>query len=283
MKESLKMEIDWDVNREELTIRGEKSNHYALMRSDNGKILSVCSKLYEPFYNRDLKKLVERIENLSSFRCIGFEQFQRGKRILAFLKDSNPAPLVDSMSDHYLIIGNSHDQSSKIFLGLTNVMHRCENQFSRELFDLRIKHTQRLDLTDQAIYLMIENYKKGKQKQIQLSRELSLLYMGRDDVNEFLEFMFPDLSRTKVDNEHVSEALQRSRKRRREMMDSIQLEMEDLGKNAWGMFNGVTFYTSNRMRRGNAGFGNTNGTAQQLNARAWEYCTKLVEERRIAK
>jgi len=63
------------------------------------------------------------------------------------------------------------------------------------------------------------------------------------------------------------------------MMESIQLEMKDLGQNAWGLLNGVTFYTSHRIR-GNSGFGNTNGTAQQLNARAWEYCQGLLIEQK---
>lgn len=279
-RESLKMEIDWEVNREELTIRGEKSKHYALTRSDNGQILSVCSEQYEPFYNMELVRLVERIENLSNFTCIGFEQFQKGKRILAFLKDTKSSPLVDAVSDHYLIIGNSHDQSSKVFLGLSNFMHRCENQFSRALYDLRIKHTQRIELTDQDILLILEHYEKGKKKQMYLSKEFSKVEMRENEVDEFLNHMFPEPEVKKSDSINEPKSLRHANKRRHEMMESIQLEMKDLGKNAWGLFNGVTYYTSNRMRRGNAGFGNTNGTAQQLNARAWEYCKKLVSERR---
>ncbi len=279
MKKSLKMEIDWDVNREELlTSHGEKSNRFAITRTDNGQILSVCSGMYEPFYNADLMNLVERIEGVSNFKCIGFEQFQKGKRILAFLKDSNPMTLVNDRAEHYLIIGNSHDQSSKIFLGLSNYMFRCENQFSRELYNLRIKHTHRLEMTDEDIRVMLNNYEQGKWEQMQLSKELANREIGKDEIYDFLEYMFPE---PKVNERTINreiDSLRSSRKRRREMMQSIQGEMKDLGTNAWGLFNGVTFYTSNRMR-GNAGFGNTNGTAQQLNARAWEYCTKLVRER----
>ena len=279
MRESLKMEIGWDVNREELlTMRGEKSNRFALSRTDNGEILSVCSSMYEPFYNADLINLVERIESVSDFQCVGFEQFQKGKRILAFLKDHRPVPLLNDRAEHYLIIGNSHDQSSKIFMGLSNYMFRCENQFSRELYNLRIKHTRRLSMTDEDIRQMLNKYDQGKMEQIYLSNELSKRSVGQDDIHVFLKFMFPDpIVKEKLSiQEH--ESLRRSKKRRREMMESIQLEMKDLGHNAWGLFNGVTFYTSNRMR-GNAGFGNTNGTAQQLNARAWEYCTKLIQYR----
>jgi len=280
MKESLKMEIDWDVNREELlTVRGEKSNRFALSRTDNREILSVCSGMYEPFYNKDLMNLVERIEKLSDFKSIGFEQFQKGKRILAFLKDSSPASLVNQRADHYLIIGNSHDQSSKIFLGLSNYMFRCENQFSRELYHLRIKHTHRLDMSDEDIYDVLKKYEQGKREQIYLSKELSNRSIGKDDVHVFLQFMFPEPQVKEQMSIQENEALRRSRNRRREMMESIQLEMKDLGQNAWGLLNGVTFYTSHRIR-GNSGFGNTNGTAQQLNARAWEYCQGLLIEQK---
>jgi len=280
MKESLKMEIDWEVNREELlTMRGEKSNRFALSRTDNRQILSVCSGMYEPFYNKDLMNLVERIEKLSDFKSIGFEQFQKGKRILAFLKDSSPVSLVNQSSDHYLIIGNSHDQSSKIFLGLSNYMFRCENQFSRELYHLRIKHTQKLDMSDEDIYDVLKKYEQGKREQMFISNELSNRSIGKDDVHVFLQFMFPDPQFKEQMSIQENDSLRRSRSRRRELMESIQLEMKDLGQNAWGLFNGVTFYTSHRIR-GNSGFGNTNGTAQQLNTRAWEYCQRLLNERK---
>jgi hypothetical protein len=278
MKESLKMQIDWEVNREELTIRGQKTNRFALTRTDNGEFLSVCSGFSEPFYNKDLLHLVERIENQSHFKCIGFEQFQKGKRILAFLKDNRSTDLVNNASEHYLIIGNSHDQSSKIFIGLSNFMFRCENQFSRELYDLRIKHTHRLEMTDRDISDLLFNYETGKKKQLYLSSQLSKFQVGEEEIHEFLRFMYPDPPITNKKMTRDNESLERSRNRRREMMKSIRLEMNDLGKNAWGMFNGVTYHTSNRMRRANAGFGNTNGTAQQLNVRAWEYCTKLINE-----
>jgi hypothetical protein len=92
--------------------------------------------------------------------------------------------------------------------------------------------------------------------------------------------MFPEQEVKKSEWMNKDNSLRTAHKRRDEMKESIQSEMKDLGKNAWGLFNGVTYYTSHRMRRGNAGFGNTNGTAQQLNARAWEYCKKLVSDLR---
>jgi hypothetical protein len=277
MRRSLKREIGWDVKREELlTIRGEQSKRYALSRTDNGDILSVCSSMYKPFYNADLIQLVERIESLSHFRCVGFEQFQKGKRILAFLKDNRPVSLLNDSAEHYLIIGNSHDQSSKIFMGLSNYMFRCENQFSRELYTLRVKHTHRLEMSDDDIKKLLTKYERGKMEQIFLSTELSKLHVGGDEVHKFLEFLFPEPIAAEQMTGHAMETLRRSSRQRHEMLESIQLEMKDLGKNAWGMFNGVTFFTSNRMR-GNPGFGNTNGTAHRLNARAWQYCVKLLE------
>jgi DNA-binding transcriptional MerR regulator len=198
---------------------------------------------------------------------------------LAFLKDSSPVSLVNQASEHYLIIGNSHDQSSKIFLGLSNYMFRCENQFSRELYHLRIKHTQRLDMSDEDIYDVLKKYEQGKREQMSISNELSNRSIGKDEVHVFLQFMFPDPQVKEQMSIQENESLRRSRNRRREMMESIQLEMKDLGQNAWGLLNGVTYYTSHRIR-GNSGFGNTNGTAQQLNARAWEYCQGLLIERK---
>ena len=52
-------------------------------------------------------------------------------------------------------------------------------------------------------------------------------------------------------------------------------EMKDLGQNAFGLFNGVTWYTSHSIRTNNRSFGNSNGVAYEMNKKALYYLSNI--------
>ena len=56
---------------------------------------------------------------------------------------------------------------------------------------------------------------------------------------------------------------------------SIDREIDYFGKNAWGLFNGITHYTSNVINNGNNSFGNVSGESQRINKIAMDYLISL--------
>jgi hypothetical protein len=59
------------------------------------------------------------------------------------------------------------------------------------------------------------------------------------------------------------------------LRNSIKREMRDLGNNAFGLFNGVTWYTSHEMRNAGADFGRQDSTANLINQKAYRFCNQL--------
>jgi hypothetical protein len=57
---------------------------------------------------------------------------------------------------------------------------------------------------------------------------------------------------------------------------SIDRECADLGDNAFGLFNGITHYTTHIKNLKNAIFGNPFGSANELNQTAFKFCTELI-------
>ena len=105
MKNELKRALNWEVEQQELqtgnvAIKGK----YVLQRNDTGAILNICSDRYKPFYNYNLLRLVDDIEKISSFKLMGFEEFRKGGRILAFLKNDKPGVLGGEKVEDFLII-----------------------------------------------------------------------------------------------------------------------------------------------------------------------------------
>jgi hypothetical protein len=51
--------------------------------------------------------------------------------------------------------------------------------------------------------------------------------------------------------------------------------MKDLGNTAFGLFNGVTWYTTHEMRNSVAKQSMINGTASRINQKAFRFCSNL--------
>ena len=98
MKE-LTQHLNWEVQIEELLLPGNrKTDRFALTRSDNGELLSVRSDRYYPIFNKDLELICERLVKWSGFRFMGYQEFQNGKRILAFFE--NPSESLEIWGQH---------------------------------------------------------------------------------------------------------------------------------------------------------------------------------------
>lgn len=57
---------------------------------------------------------------------------------------------------------------------------------------------------------------------------------------------------------------------------SIDRECADLGNNAFGLFNGITHYTTHIKNSKNNAFGNLFGSLNELNQTAFKFCNELV-------
>ena len=60
------------------------------------------------------------------------------------------------------------------------------------------------------------------------------------------------------------------------LRSSIDKEMAFFGNNVWGLFNGVTHYTSNVINNGDNYFGNVAGSSQQINNKAMMLLSSLI-------
>ena len=88
---NLKKTFNWEVIENPVFINGiQHPKKKALIRSDTGAILSINSNRYRVFSNQKFERLIDRLVNLSGFEFMGYEEFQHGKRVLGFLKNTRP-------------------------------------------------------------------------------------------------------------------------------------------------------------------------------------------------
>jgi len=263
-------ELNWDVTLQPIhTKTGVISERVVIARNDTGKLLGVRSDQYRPFYNHELESLVRRISKNPGFEFKGYEEFSNGKRILAFFENKqNNFHLCGEKVKDYLIIGNSHDASSKLFVGTSSYMFRCENQFSEKIRSFERKHTKGLNPDEILIEELIETYEYGRKDLYERMERLASIKVNpklvRQLAHQLLETVAINYALT--DMEIPQQRLVQSKKNKL-FMECVFQEMDELGATAWGLFNGVTRYTSNHLK-GNPGFGVVNGKGEEMNRKA---------------
>jgi len=274
---NLEKTFNWEVIESPVVINGrEQSKKKALMRSDTGDILSIKSNRYRVFSNEKFEKLIDRLVNLSGFEFMGFEEFQNGKRILGFLRNTRPnLKLCGQAVKDYLVIGNSHDGSSKIFIGTSNFIFRCENQFTEKIRTYELTHIHELEFSDKALMNLLNVYESSRQNYYRSMEQLSLVPLTNDMIKELIDKLLiaeqPSSAKRERINRHLDQKMMSNKERM--FRESIIKETHALGNNLWGLFNGVTHYSTHHIKS-NA-FLNSNGASLAFNQKGLDICLAL--------
>jgi hypothetical protein len=246
-------------------------NRFALTRTDNNNLIDIKSKRYHPVYNRDLDAIKDRILETKGFNFKGYQEFAGGKRVLSFFENKrNDLQLCGQDVKDYLIIGNSHDSSSKLFIGTSNYMFRCENQFSEKIRTIEWKHNKPFDIELINIVEIVNAYEKGRKELYSKMQQLQEVKVDMNLVHDLALILLGTESR----KEQVMDVPQlKANAQTTLFLGCIEREIRELGPSLWALFNGVTRYTSNHLR-GNPGFGVVNGKGEEMNRVALEFLLK---------
>lgn len=274
---NLKKTFNWEVIENPVFINGiQHPKKKALMRSDTGAILSINSNRYRVFSNQKFGQLIDRLVNLSGFEFMGYEEFQNGKRVLGFLKNTRPnLKICGQAVKDYLVIGNSHDGSSKIFIGTSNFIFRCENQFTEKIRTYELTHIHELDFSDQDLTRLLDVYEHSRRNYYRSMEQLSLVPLTNDMVKELVNKLLQteQPAFAKSDLENRSPLPPQLSNKERMFRESIVKETAALGNNLWGLFNGVTHYATHHINSNS--FLNSNGASLEFNQKGLDICLDL--------
>lgn len=266
--------LDFEIETKPVFIENEfNPDHKAITNKRTGAFIGMVGKHYSPITNEAFMKLAGELQKTGLFAIKGYDKLKDGKLVLGFLEYQEQNLSINGCGfNEHLVLINSHDGSRPFYAGSTNTLARCENQFFSSIKIIRKKHTSPLVINEFLVHEIVSSYKRG-----------------RSGINKKLE----SLDKIKVDDSVVEELIKdlytrlywdSSMPKPTEKIDSpsmnllrqcIYKEMGDIGRNAFGLFNGVTWYTSHEMRNSDRHFGNTGGMANQLNQRAFQFVSKL--------
>ena len=266
--------INWDIKTEPVLFGNNlSSGKKAITRNDNGEVLGIVGINYSPVSNQTIMQIANAIAATGHFEVEGYAEYNQGRIIQCFLSNKN---VYLNINGHKvfesMIISNSHDGTTRLSIAGQTRMARCGNLYSRPLKVFSKKHIAPLSEGEINVNDIIKAYQSKKDKMYSDFDGMDQVKVTPAIVNKLImeiHRMLNNDSRQPKDNEWMKAPSMRLLK------ESIDREMTDLGNNVFGLFNGVTWYTSHEMRNHDSELGRLNGTAGLINQKAFRFCNNL--------
>jgi hypothetical protein len=274
MKTDLQPKLNWDIRLEPVILnKSFDTGKKAIIRNDTNQLLSIVGKHYEPVTNSQLMHFTDALTKSGEFELKGFDELNDGKIVMAFLKNTNPNLKINGCSnEEYMFVGNSFDGTKRFHIGTASNLIRCSNQWSATLKVFNKKHTSYLDINDTIAQDIIRNYKAKKGILYESFDGMESVRVDENVITRLIKEVHLMLA---TDSKAIKQKDWTSSPSMLTLRKSIDREMKDLGNNAFGLFNGVTWYTTHEMRTSDLVTSQISGTANLINQKAFRFCNNL--------
>lgn len=242
--------LNWTVRQE--PVQTESGiiipKQMAIVRNDTNVPLSIMAEGYQPYQNHELIELLERVSNQTGMEIKKSGLFGNGEKVYIQLK-SNDLKLGNDRVEGYLTGINSFDGSTSLAFGPSNVTISCTNSFFAAFRGLntKVRHTKNMVVRIDDICRSLMGVVEEEKKMFDSIVKLSETKVDRNNVNDVLRKLF-NLGKEVNLNEQWTLSTVTQNKISRFYVD-MNGEMKEKGDNLWGLFSGVTKYTTHSMSK----------------------------------
>lgn len=284
IKKGFLPELSWEVKEEAILRDGKKTGWKHLINTSIEdpveQILDTVKDSWKPIHNEKFMEVAEQLCHSSGFKLVGYQDFQNGKKVMAYLESD--AQTIEE-SDVYMVIGNSHIHGFSAFTGAVQRIYRCENMFSTRNRQYKIPHTKEANIRFDSLQKRIEYFYKDVEQynrfceqagnfDIVWNKHTLMPYMAEvlgihyNPSSEEFTYRSKPLS-TKLSNKVNA------------FKESLITEGKQLGKNAYALHQGCTYFTTHKFSQAKVQntFGNMFNSANEMNQRSLSYLKKMIQ------
>ena len=260
--------LNWKVNKEPIqTVSGilipEK---VALVRDDNQKCLGIHTDNYVPYQNEELLDLLFKISQQTGLELHTGGSFKDGQRVYFQLKSENLV-LHNDVIEGFISGFNSFDGRTSLAFRNSNTTVSCQNTFYRAYRDVdtKLRHSATMKPKIEEILRKIDVLLVEEQSTFQTIQRLGNFRVTQEVRDLVIRKLFEIKREERLDSPDFStNKLNRMSK----FYVDLNGEINQKGDNLWGLFSGVTKYTTHGMKKGdnseNKIFGKTGNIERQI-------------------
>lgn len=237
--------LNWSANKEVLqTASGIITDSVAIVREDTQKILGVHKASYEVFQNQQMAELLFQLSQSADLPIHNAGLLNGGAKVFIQLKTDDLNLSYGDKVKGYLTAVNSFDGSTSLAFGHSTTTISCQNTFFGAYRGLgsKIKHTKSMVIKVDDLLRSAEQVRAEEKANFETIQKLAEVPMADKWVDEVLKGLFAvSLADVKADADTISTRNKNNIMRFRE---ALAQETAYKGKTMWGLFSGVTKYTT---------------------------------------
>jgi len=246
-----KTNLDWEVKTEPIQTESGIiiDNHKAIVRVDTNTPLSIRGNDYEIYQNQQLVELLYRVSKNVGLEIVNGGYFGDGQKVYIQLK-SNDLKLGNDKIEGYLTGINSFDGSTSLAFGPSNLTISCQNSFFAAFRGLntKIRHTKNMIVRVDDVCRSLENVLEEEKEMFKNIKRMSNVKISKKIQDQVLRDLFNiDKEVNLEDVDSISTVTQNKLSRFYVDLDG---ELKGKGDNLWGLFSGVTKYTTHSLSKG---------------------------------
>lgn len=243
--------LDWNVRIEKtFTESGIELDRIGLVREDTNEILGVHSNGYTPYQNDQLVDLLQRVSSLTGLEIHKGGEFGGGKKVFIQLK-SNDLKLGNDRVEGFVTGINSFDGSTSLAFGNSNLTISCQNTFFAAYKNLeKVRHTKNMNFKIDEICRGIDLLVEEEKEMFTTIKRMSETSYDQKTKDRVIKSLFDIDYDIKLVGYHDSEELSTNTKNKlSRLYIDMNGELQEKGDNLWGLFSGVTKYTTHSLSR----------------------------------
>ena len=269
--------LNWTVREESLTTQSGIiiPKQKAIVRDDTNEVLSIHGMGYYPYQNHQLIELLDKVSQQSGLPIHRGGMFGNGEKVFIQLK-SNDMKLGDDKIEGYITGINSFDGTTSLAFGPSNITISCQNTFfgAFRSMDTKVRHTKNMIMRVDDICRGLEQVVEEESKMFEDIKQMSETRMTKENEDWVTRTLFNIMKDVDLNNEEQVSSVTRNKLTR--FYVDLNGELKEKGDNMWGLFSGVTKYTTHSMIKGDNSENKMFGTYGQRERHIFKQLVEMV-------
>ena len=238
--------LNWNVVKKPLMYAGEcvpgannglhSTPYYGLVREDTNEVFTTVSEGYEPTQNHTIIETMQEIAGENNLEIVKALPLHGGRKVVVQMKrPSNNIVIGDQETEQYIYAINGHDATTSLKFGFMNKVIFCQNQFawlSGNAFS-GYRHTKSIQNKVKELPKIL-NFTEEENKIADLQM-FSNQSANSSLINDLVDYL-ANTDKLPISTRKANMVTELSR--------CIDNEMTRISHTKWGVFNGVTQYTT---------------------------------------
>ncbi len=249
--------LDFTITKQPLSGTDDKGNqlitpYFGLFNSKTSECINTCKAGYTVSQNADVVEMVLRgVEKFgSALNVVKAGSINDGRRVFLQLSIEGDSKIggFDTLK-RYITVIDSNDGSTGLSVGIGDLVMHCQNQFFKfyKAGNAKFRHTSTITEKIQSIPFLIETALNESLKQVEIYNKFISTPLTKNLADKMVKAVL-GYDRVLTSLEDQVELSTRSLGMMNTLYDNIDTEVGKVGENLWGVFNGVTRYTTHEMK-----------------------------------